>query len=106
MHVVGVPQIAPSFGAGTGNVLFDGNGADEDFGLEQVTGNRSDRYKFRTAPLRNLAVSPGYFRMLGAAVTQGREFGPADGSDVVMVNAAMAQNIWGSASPLQVGLLQ
>jgi cytochrome c peroxidase len=60
-HVIGVPQIAPLFGAGTSNVLFDGQGADEDFGLEQITGNRSDRYKFRTAPLRNLAVSPGYF---------------------------------------------
>jgi cytochrome c peroxidase len=60
-HVVGVPQIAPVFGAGTGNVLFDGKGHDEDFGLEQVTGNAADRYKFRTAPLRNLAVSPGYF---------------------------------------------
>ena len=60
-HVVGAPQIAPAFGAGTGNVLFDGNGHDEDFGLEQFTGNPADRYKFRTAPLRNLAVSPGYF---------------------------------------------
>jgi cytochrome c peroxidase len=60
-HVVGVPQIAPPFGTGTGNVIFDGPGADEDFGLEQVTGARSDRYKFRTAPLRNLAVAPGFF---------------------------------------------
>jgi len=60
-HVVGVPQIAPLFGMGTGNVQFDGPGHDEDFGLEQLTGNRADRYKFRTAPLRNLAVSPGYF---------------------------------------------
>jgi len=60
-HVIGVPQIAPVFGAGTGNVLFDGAGSDEDFGLEQLTGNPADRYKFRTAPLRNLAVAPGYF---------------------------------------------
>ena len=60
-HVVGVPQIAPVFGAGSGNVLFDGDGQDEDFGLEQITGNRADRYKFRTAPLRNLAVAPAYF---------------------------------------------
>ena len=35
MHVVGVPQIAPVFGVGTGNVIFDGPGEDEDFGLEQ-----------------------------------------------------------------------
>jgi cytochrome c peroxidase len=60
-HVIGVPQIAPSFGAGTGNVLFAGQGHDEDFGLEEITGNPGDRYKFRTAPLRNLAVSPGFF---------------------------------------------
>jgi cytochrome c peroxidase len=61
MHVIGVPQIAPSFGVGAGNVIFDGPGEDEDFGLEQITGNSADRYKFRTAPLRNLAVSPGFF---------------------------------------------
>lgn len=60
-HVIGVPQIAPVFGAGHGNVLFAGPGNDEDFGLEEVTGNPADRYKFRTAPLRNLAVSPGFF---------------------------------------------
>ena len=60
-HVIGAPQIAPVFGAATGNVLFDGKGGDEDFGLEQITGNPADRYKFRTAPLRNLAVAPGYF---------------------------------------------
>jgi len=55
-HVIGVPQIAPSFG----NVVFDGPGANEDFGLEQVTGNPDDRYLFRTAPLRNAAVMPAF----------------------------------------------
>lgn len=60
-HVIGVPQIGPTFGAGTGNVLFEGDGHDEDFGLEEITGNPSDRYKFRTAPLRNLAVAPAFF---------------------------------------------
>jgi cytochrome c peroxidase len=60
-HVIGVPQIAPSFGAGFGNVMFAGPNNDEDFGLEEITGNPADRYKFRTAPLRNLAVSPGFF---------------------------------------------
>ena len=57
MHVAGIPQIAPS----VGNVTFDGPGADEDFGLEQVTGNASDRYAFRTSPLRNLALQPAFF---------------------------------------------
>ena len=55
-HVIGVPQVAPSFG----NVKFDGAGEDEDFGLEQVTGKPRDRYKFRTAPLRNVAVMPAF----------------------------------------------
>ena len=61
MHVVGVPQIAPHFGVGTGNVVFDGPGADEDFGLEQVTADSADRYRFRTSPLRNVAVQPAFF---------------------------------------------
>ena len=61
MHVVGVPQIAPVFGVGTGNMIFDGPGEDEDFGLEQITGNPADRYKFRTSPLRNVALQPAFF---------------------------------------------
>lgn len=61
MHVVAVPQIAPRFGAGTGNVIFDGPGRDEDFGLEQVTGDPADRYKFRTSPLRNAGIQPTFF---------------------------------------------
>ncbi len=60
-RTIGVPQVAPYFGVGKGNVLFDGPGHDEDFGLEQVSGNSADRYKFRTAPLRNLAVAEGFF---------------------------------------------
>jgi cytochrome c peroxidase len=60
-HVVGVPQIAPAFGAGKGNVLFDGPERNEDFGLEQVTGDPLDRYKFRTSPLRNVALQPAFF---------------------------------------------
>jgi cytochrome c peroxidase len=55
-HVIGVPQVVPSFG----NVIFDGPDANEDFGLEQVTGDPNDRYMFRTAPLRNNAVMPAF----------------------------------------------
>jgi cytochrome c peroxidase len=51
-HVLGVPQIAPSLT----NATFDGPGLNEDFGLEQITGNPADRYKFRTSPLRNVAL--------------------------------------------------
>jgi len=61
MHVIGVPQIAPVFGVGTGNVIFDGPGRDEDFGMEQVSGNPADRYKFRSSPLRNVALQPAFF---------------------------------------------
>jgi cytochrome c peroxidase len=60
-HVVGVPQIFPSFGVNTGNFVFSGPGENEDFGREERTGDARDRYAFRTAPLRNLAVSPAYF---------------------------------------------
>ena len=55
-HVIGVPQVSPL----VSNVTFDGPGLNEDFGLEQVTGDPNDRYMFRTAPLRNAAVMPAY----------------------------------------------
>lgn len=58
---VGVPQIAPSFGPGKGNTIFDGPGEDEDFGLAQLTGLAGDRYKFRTSPLRNVALQASFF---------------------------------------------
>jgi cytochrome c peroxidase len=61
MHVAGVPQIAPEFGVGKSNMIYDGPGEDEDFGLEQITGNPSDRYKFRSSPLRNAALQPAFF---------------------------------------------
>jgi cytochrome c peroxidase len=60
-RTLGVPQIAPYFGVGQGNTIFDGVGEDEDFGLEQVSGQASDRYKFRTSPLRNVALQPAFF---------------------------------------------
>ena len=56
-HVIGVPQVAPS----VGNVVFDGPGQNEDFGLEQFTGDPADRYKFRTSPLRNAGLQPTFF---------------------------------------------
>jgi cytochrome c peroxidase len=60
-RVIAVPQIAPRFGVGEGNMIFDGPGRDEDFGAEQVTGDPDDRYKFRTSPLRNVALQPAFF---------------------------------------------
>ena len=55
-HVIGVPQVAPR----VTNNTFDGPGLNEDFGQEQVTGDAKDRYKFRTSPLRNIAVQPTF----------------------------------------------
>jgi cytochrome c peroxidase len=68
-HVIAVPQLVPR----DSNVAFDGAGANEDFGREQFTGDTRDRYAFRTAPLRNLALQPtfmhdGAFTSLEAAV--------------------------------------
>ena len=72
-HDVGVPQVAPSgFGLRPGgdpqnpadfpgNNEFAGSGTDEDFGQEELTADPVDRYRFRTAPLRNLAVAPAFF---------------------------------------------
>jgi cytochrome c peroxidase len=85
-HVIGVPQVSPLFG----NVVFDGSGENEDFGLEQVTGDPNDRYMFRTAPLRNAALMPafmhnGAFIRLEDAIrhhldpyTSGRNYNPHD----------------------------
>lgn len=61
LHRIGGPQIFPIFGVDTGNVIYDGPGEDEDFGAAQTTGDAAQRYMFRTAPLRNLAVSPRFF---------------------------------------------
>jgi cytochrome c peroxidase len=63
MHNIGVPQIAPVFGFGTGDTIFDGPGEDEDYGLAQITGLASDRYRFRTSPLRNVALQPAFFHV-------------------------------------------
>jgi cytochrome c peroxidase len=68
-HVIGVPQLVPS----DTNNTFDGPGANEDFGREDFTANPGDRYAFRTAPLRNISLSPafmhdGAFTSLRAAI--------------------------------------
>ena len=61
MTGAGIPQIAPVYGVGTGNIEFAGPGKDEDFGLEDITGQSADRYLFRTSPLRNVALQPAFF---------------------------------------------
>ena len=63
-HAIGVPQVVPS----NTNVVFDGPGEDEDFGLAQVTGQEADRYRFRSSPLRNVSLQPAFMHN-GAFVT-------------------------------------
>jgi cytochrome c peroxidase len=60
-HRIGAPQVFPEFGVGTSNIIYDGPGENEDFGFEQTEGDPAVRYAFRTAPLRNLRVAPGFF---------------------------------------------
>ena len=60
-HVAGIPQLAPEFGVGKSNMIYDGPGQDEDNGAMQISGDPSDQYKFRTAPLRNVGLSPAFF---------------------------------------------
>lgn len=56
-HVAGTPQVVPH----VTNNNFDGPAANEDFGKEEITGDPEDRYKFRTSPLRNLALQAAFF---------------------------------------------
>jgi cytochrome c peroxidase len=56
-HVIGVPQLAPRLT----NNNFDGQDANEDFGREEITFDPNDRYKFRTSPIRNVALQPTFF---------------------------------------------
>jgi len=50
-HSVGMAQIGPGHGTE----------APQDFGREAETGNANQRYAFRTAPLRNVALTAPYF---------------------------------------------
>jgi len=59
LHRIAGPQVFPEFGPGKGNFPFV-NGT-EDIGEEETSGDPSHRYMFRTAPLRNLAVSVAFF---------------------------------------------
>ena len=55
-HVAGIPQLVPK----NTNATFDGAG-NADYGYADFTGVTADRYKFRTSPLRNLALQPWFF---------------------------------------------
>jgi cytochrome c peroxidase len=51
-HNVAVPQVGPGFG--------DGPDGHDDFGRMRQTGNLGQKYAFRTAPLRNVELTPPY----------------------------------------------
>lgn len=55
-YVIGVPPLMPA----KTNSNFDGAAVNEDFGKEEITNDPADRYKFRTSPLRNIAVQPTF----------------------------------------------
>jgi cytochrome c peroxidase len=64
-HAIGIPQVGPGFG--------DGPSGHEDFGREGFTEDPADRYRFRTPPLRNVALTgpwghDGAFNSLEAVV--------------------------------------
>jgi cytochrome c peroxidase len=85
-HNIGVPQLVPE----ATNVTFAGPAANEDFGLADITGDAGDRYRFRTSPLRNVAVQAafmhdGTYTTLAASIshhldaaTAARAYDPAD----------------------------
>jgi len=51
-HAIAMPQIGPGKG--------DGPDGHDDYGRERVTGDRADRYRFRTPSLRNIALTAPY----------------------------------------------
>lgn len=59
-HNIGVPQIGPGTGrVSPGDPDYEGL-TNWDFGLEEITTNREDRFKFRTAPLRGVGLTSPY----------------------------------------------
>jgi cytochrome c peroxidase len=59
-HNIGVPQVGPGTGRlANGDPAYQGL-TNWDFGLEEITTNREDRFKFRTAPLRGVALTSPY----------------------------------------------
>jgi len=59
-HNIGVPQVGPGTGRkALGDPAYEGL-TNWDFGLEEITFARGDRFKFRTPPLRGVAVTSPY----------------------------------------------
>lgn len=59
-HNLGVPQVGPgTFRQARGDASYGGL-TNWDFGLEEITSERGDRFKFRTPPLRGVALTSPY----------------------------------------------
>lgn len=57
---IGVPQVGPGTGFGArGDATYEGK-TNWDFGLEEITKERGDRFKFRTPPLRGVTLTSPY----------------------------------------------
>src|SRR5262245_15785062 len=100
-HVLGVPQVVPR----VTNSAFAGPGANEDFGREDVTADPADRYAFRTAPLRNVALQPafmhnGAFATLEAAIRHHLD-AAASARSYDPVAAGLPPDLRGPAGPVE-----
>jgi cytochrome c peroxidase len=59
-HNIGVPQVGPGTTRSAPNEPGYGNRTNWDFGLEEITTERGDRFKFRTPPLRGVTLTSPY----------------------------------------------
>ena len=57
---LGVPQVGPGFGDSDDTDPAYGDFTSWDFGFEATTSERADRFKFRTPPLRGVALTSPY----------------------------------------------
>jgi predicted permease len=98
-HVSGVRATAAAIGAPLFNTRW--------FGELSVPGQTSLADRPRQTSLQ--AVGPGYFAAIGAPLVRGREFTtndrltpntPIDAFDVVIVNEALARQLWPGGDPL------
>jgi cytochrome c peroxidase len=99
-HAIGVPQIVPR----VTNNTFDGPDANEDFGRGEITGQSEDRYKFRTSPLRNVALQPtfmhdGAFTSLEAAIRHHLD-AVASARSYDPVKEGLAPDLTGATGPI------
>ncbi len=70
-HNIGVPQVGPGTGRlAMGDPAYEGL-TNWDFGLEEITTQRQDRFKFRTAPLRGVALTAPYMHNGAYATLEG-----------------------------------